>query len=145
MTTKLKAAYGGVVLDAAGRVLLREPTNHFGGYAWTFPKGKAEARETPEEVAVREVLEETGCAARILASIPGDFAGDTSINHYFLMAEVNPGAPLVAHDWETSQVRWATFEEAKALLQTTPNLQGRARDQAVLAAARVLVERQEQA
>lgn len=91
------------------------------------------------------MLEETGCAARIQASIPGDFAGDNSLNHYFLMAEVNPGAPLVADDGDTSQVRWVTFDAAKALLQTTPNFQGRARDQAVLEAARVLVERQEQA
>lgn len=135
MSSKLKAAYGGVVINAAGRVLLREPTNHFGGYAWTFPKGKADPGETPEQAALREVQEETGCMARIVAPIPGDFAGDTSMNQYFLMAEVDPGAPFGSHDWETAQVLWATYEEAQALIRQTPNQKGQERDLAVLAAA----------
>ena len=135
MTLQLKAAYGAVVFDGAGRVLLREPANHFGGYVWTFPKGKPDKGETPEQAALREVLEETGCTARILAPIPGDFAGDTTQNYYFLMVEASPGEPLGAHDWETSQVRWATAEEAKALITLTPNLKGRQRDLAVLEAS----------
>ena len=135
MTLKLKAAYGGVVFDGAGRVLLREPTNHFAGYVWTFPKGKPDPGETPEQVALREVLEETGCKARILAPIPGDFLGDLTVNHYFLMVEANPGAPLDPHDWETSQVRWVNPAEAKVLIEMTPNAKGRLRDLQVLRAA----------
>ena len=132
MNSKLKAAYGGVVIDAEGRVLLREPTNHFGGYAWTFPKGKADPGETAEQAALREVQEETGCTARILAPIPGDFAGDTSMNNYFLMTEADPGVPFGRHDAETSQVRWVTFEEAAKLITETPNHNGRQRDLRVL-------------
>jgi 8-oxo-dGTP pyrophosphatase MutT (NUDIX family) len=143
MNSKLKAAYGGVVVDATGRVLLREPTNHFGGYVWTFPKGKADPGEDPETAALREVLEETGCAARILAPVPGDFTGDTSMNHYFLMAEAVPGAPLAAHDGETAQVRWVSFEAAKALISQTPNLKGKVRDLAVLEAAKGLLLRKD--
>lgn len=139
MTIKLKAAYGGVIFDATGRVLLREPTNHFGGYAWTFPKGKADAGESPEQAALREVREETGCEAIILASIPGDFPGDTSTNHYFLMQEAVPGAALGKHDWETSAVRWASPDEARALIEMTPNPKGRNRDMAVLEAALFLL------
>lgn len=33
-------AYGGVLLSQSGKILLREPTNHFDGYVWTFAKGK---------------------------------------------------------------------------------------------------------
>ena len=135
MTLKLKAAYGGVVFDAAGRVLLREPTNHFAGYVWTFPKGKPDPGETPEQAALREVLEETGCKARILAPIPGDFLGDLTVNHYFLMVEATPGASLDPHDWETSQVRWVSPAEAQALIEMTPNAKGRLRDLQVLRAA----------
>jgi len=143
MSSNLKAAYGGVVVDATGRVLLREPTNHFGGYVWTFPKGKADFGEGPEMTALREVQEETGCAARILAPIPGNFTGDTSMNHYFLMAEAVPGAPLAAHDGETAQVVWVSLEAAKALISQTPNLKGRARDLAVLEAAKGVLVRKE--
>src|SRR3712207_8188058 len=53
------STYGGVVMDDAGRVLVREPRNHFSGYVWTFPKGHPDPGETPEEAARREVFEET--------------------------------------------------------------------------------------
>lgn len=135
MTVHLKAAYGGVVIDSNGLVLLREPANHFGGYFWTFPKGKADPGETPEQAALREVLEETGCRAKILAAIPGDFAGDTSLNHYFLMTELVEGAGLGKHDSETEQVRWVTPNEARILIGLTPNLNGRQRDLKVLETA----------
>jgi len=39
------------------------------GY-WEFPGGKIETNESPEEAAVRECLEETGIAARILFAYP---------------------------------------------------------------------------
>jgi len=134
----LKKAYGGVIFDDKGRVLLREPKGHFDGYIWTFPKGKQDPGETPEQTALREVREETGCAARILTLLSGDFSGETSHDHYFLMAEAVPGAPLAAHDWETAQVRWVSPEEAKALIMTTPNPKGRTRDLAILEAALVM-------
>ncbi len=57
MTSK-ELHYGGVVFDTEGRVLLREPSGHYGGYVWTFPKGGPEGSEMPEETALRETLEE---------------------------------------------------------------------------------------
>ena len=59
--------YGGVVINAAGRLLLREPKNHYDGYVWTFPKGKPEPSET--EAALREVWEETDVVGRIAKRI----------------------------------------------------------------------------
>jgi len=67
--TTLKKAFGGVVMNAAGQVLLKEPTNHFDAYVWTFPKGRPNPGESPETTALREVREETGVEARIIASI----------------------------------------------------------------------------
>ena len=63
-------AYGGVLINDRGEVQLREPTNHFGGYVWTFAKGRPDPGETPEQTALREVLEETGQAAQIIALVP---------------------------------------------------------------------------
>ncbi len=130
----LKVAYGGVVLDGAGRVLLVEPANHFDGYVWTFPKGRPGPGEPPEIAALREVLEETGIQARILAPLPGEFLGGTTANRYYLM-EANATKPVQAHDAETAAVVWATPEEARQLLGKTTNAKGRARDLAVLEAA----------
>ncbi|WP_209442229.1 NUDIX hydrolase [Neoroseomonas oryzicola] len=134
-TDGLKVAYGGVVLDAENRVLLREPARHFDGYVWTFPKGQPDKDkpETPEQVALREVKEETGYKAKITRPLPGSFAGGTTVNRYFLM--VPAGAPG-KFDKETASIRWATFDEAADLIAQTTNAKGRERDLAVLAAAR---------
>jgi 8-oxo-dGTP pyrophosphatase MutT (NUDIX family) len=128
----LKLAFGGVVIRADGRVLLREPSNHFDGYVWTFAKGRPNEGESSEETAVREVVEEMGVVGRIISPIAGDFIGGTTCNRYYLMEEDEAGAPLLPHDRETWAVGWATFEEAKSLIGKTINLNGRIRDLAVL-------------
>jgi len=56
---------GGVVLNRKGEVLLIRDRN---GY-WVFPKGHIEPGETPEQAAVREVREETGIEAHIIAPL----------------------------------------------------------------------------
>ncbi len=125
-------AYGGVLINDQGEVLLREPANHFGGYVWTFPKGRRDPGETPETTALREVLEETGQPARIVALIPEVFGGTTTSNVFFLMA---PTGKAGAFSWETSQIRWSDEVEAAALISMTKTSTGRARDLAVLGAA----------
>lgn len=54
-------AAGGFVSNDRGQILMI-----FRLGVWDFPKGKAEAGETIEETAVREVLEETGIEATIV-------------------------------------------------------------------------------
>ena len=57
----MNKAYGGVVINEQGLVLLREPSSHYDGYVWTFAKGRPDAKESPERTALREVEEENGC------------------------------------------------------------------------------------
>jgi 8-oxo-dGTP pyrophosphatase MutT (NUDIX family) len=133
--TNLKPACGGVIIDAEGRILLREPSGHFDGYVWTFSKGRPEPGETPEEAAVREVREETGVFAEIVARIPGSFSGGTTESIYFLM---RPTGRTEKPDTETANVRWATPDEARVLISETTNRIGRKRDLAVLEAALTL-------
>ena len=126
-------AYGGVLIRPEGEVLLREPANHFDGYVWTFAKGKPDKGETPETTALRELREETGYPARIVDLLPGVFHSGLSSNVYFMMEVAGPqGTP----EWETSATRWAGFETASTLIGQSTNAKGRARDLAVLAAAR---------
>lgn len=130
MTERSKAmAAGGVVFDGAGRVLLVEPKGHFDGYVWTLPKGRPEPGEDAEQAAVREVLEESGVQARVVAPIPGVYEGGTTLNLYFLMALV---ADTGRVGEESQSRRWATPAEAEQLLGLTRNAKGRARDLAVL-------------
>ena len=64
---------GGVVLDGdapgAGRVLLITMIGQDGRARWTLPKGGVEPGETHEAAAVREVREETGHTAAVLAPL----------------------------------------------------------------------------
>jgi 8-oxo-dGTP diphosphatase len=129
---------GGVLFDSEGHVLLRTPTNNYGGDRWTFPKGHREPAEQGEEAALREVLEETGWRAEIVAPIPGAFAGETTTNRYWLM---RPVAQVVGPDWETEKIRWCTPAEARALIAETPSRTKRTRDLTVLEAALALRER----
>lgn len=125
-------SYGGVVVDSLGRLLLRSPTNHFDGYVWTFPKGRPEPDESPEQTALREVLEETGVHGEIIAKLQGSFRGGTGWTEYYLMRPL--GAPDDFDRKETAGIRWATTVEAEYLFSLTRNRTGRVRDQHVLGA-----------
>jgi 8-oxo-dGTP pyrophosphatase MutT (NUDIX family) len=127
-------AYGGVVIDDAGRILLREPRGHYDGYTWTFPKGRPEDGESAEAAAVREVWEETGVLGRVVAPIPGTFPGSTTTTIYYLMS-VAEDRGLPPDNDETQSLAWATEDEARALIARTINEPGRKRDLAVLHAA----------
>ena len=93
-TIEKASAYGGVLIDPQGQVLLREPANHYDGYVWTFAKGRQDAEETPEQTALREVREETGYQARIVGVLPGVFKGGTTANAYFIMQPLGPQEKL---------------------------------------------------
>lgn len=127
-------AYGGTLLTRGGRILLREPANHYDGYVWTFPKGRSDKAEAPEQTALREVREETGYEAEIVDVLPGVFKGGTTTNAYFVMRHIGP--PGRFDERETASVRWVEFDAAERLITRTTNQIGRARDLAILAAAR---------
>jgi len=74
---------GIVLVDERGHVTIREPANHYGGYVWSYPKGRIDPGETPQQTARRELREETGLTGRILAPI-GDFKGDTSVTRLYV-------------------------------------------------------------
>lgn len=125
-------AYGGVLINDVGEVQLREPAGHYGQYVWTFAKGRPDPGETPEKAALREVLEETGQGASIVALIPHVFAGTTTSTVFFLM---KPLGEAGAFSDETTSVRWVDEEMAQKLIGETKTAVGRSRDLAVLAAA----------
>ena len=133
----MKKAYGGVVINAAGEVLLREPADHYHGDAWTFAKGKPLSGESPPQTAVREVFEETGVRARILLKLPGSFDGSRTSNEYFLMAPLEETGKF---DCETTAVRWVTRTEATQLILQTVKPRRRRRDLRVLKLAYALLE-----
>ena len=125
----MKQAYGGVVINRNSQVLLRQPAGYYKGDRWTFAKGKPMPGESAEQTALREVLEETGFRAEVLARIPGSFEGSRTRNEYFLMA---PLEDTQRFDGETQAVRWVSAEEARQLIQLNERPNRRRRDLRVL-------------
>ena len=134
------SSFGGVIINA-GKVLLIEPKRHFDGYVWTFPKGPARHKESPEVTAWRKVLEETGKWVVVVAAIPGRYSGGTTDNQYFLM-RLTPLTKTSSSD-EVESVRWADYSEARSLIRMSTNEIGVRRDLAVLDAAYLIWHRVE--
>lgn len=133
----MRKAYGGVVINPSGQVLLREPAGHYKGDLWTFAKGRPEPGESPEQTAAREVLEETGWLAEIVAKIPGSFDGSRTSNEYFLMVPLEDTKQFDAETWST---RWAAGDEARRLIQCNQKPKRRRRDLRVLKLAFALLQ-----
>ncbi len=83
---------------------------------WSLPKGHIEIGESPEEAALREVMEETGIQSRIAQPLGViDFwfmAGEQRIHktvHHYLFHEV--GGALAPQVTEVDEVRWFPLGE----------------------------------
>jgi 8-oxo-dGTP diphosphatase len=128
-----------VVFDGSGRVLLREPKNHFGGFTWTFSKGGRDGVEHPVETAQRETLEETGHRPMVVGHIPDAFTGGStsSVNFFYLAYDPDGHIDLEAlvRNGETVSLRRACREDARDLISLSKDTGGRERDLRTLEAA----------
>jgi ADP-ribose pyrophosphatase YjhB (NUDIX family) len=92
---------GAVIIEADGRIWLFEPTNHYRGYKYTFPKGRVEDGFSLRAAAAKEVFEETGLLVRI-----GRFLIDVKRTHTrtrYYLAERIAGTPSDM-GWEAQAV-----------------------------------------
>jgi ADP-ribose pyrophosphatase YjhB (NUDIX family) len=96
-----KLAAGVVILEPDGRCWLVAPTNAFGGYKATFPKGRLESGMTPQATAIKEAYEEAGLQVEITAYI-GDFERSTTLTRYYLGRRIG-GLPT-RMQWESQAV-----------------------------------------
>lgn len=108
-----KTGAGVLILEPDGRVWLTRPTNSFGGYVHTFPKGTAEDGLTLQQNAIKEAFEETGLRVKITGLL-GDFERDTSKARYFIARRV--GGTPAAMGWESQAVRLAPMKNALEML-----------------------------
>jgi len=112
---------GGFVMasDGSGLVALIARTNRQGRLDWCVPKGHPENEENYEEAAIREIAEETGLEAEIVAPL-GDIhyefsAGNKVISktvYHFLMRQTG-GTLTVENDphHEASEAGWFHVDE----------------------------------
>jgi ADP-ribose pyrophosphatase YjhB (NUDIX family) len=102
-----KVAIGAVVGNEAGEILLVQRGD---SGMWLYPTGWADVGYSPAEVAVKEVLEETGMLVepvRLIAVLDGLRLGFTRIPLYSLVFHCRlVGGELRAHPLECRAVGW---------------------------------------
>ncbi len=98
-----------------GRIVIVEPTGHFGGYSSTFPKGRVEKGDSILETALKETLEETGFQARLDGKWHGLYEGQSTWVWMF-SAQVIGGDPSQA-DFETDYVHLVPRDQVLERLQ----------------------------
>jgi 8-oxo-dGTP diphosphatase len=112
------AAAGGVLLRRDDDGQMRVPVIHRPKYMdWSLPKGKLEMGESWKEAALREVEEETGYRAKMIAELPSisylDRKGRRKLVRYWLMEPID--GEFQPHA-EVDDLRWVTRDEADELL-----------------------------
>ncbi len=116
-----KSAIGAVVHDDDGRILLVQRAD---SGIWLYPTGWADVGYSPAEVAVKEVLEETGIHCRpkgVIAVLDGMRMGLTRIPLYstVFLCEAT-GGDLKPHPLETRDVGWFAEGELPAMTVGLP-------------------------
>jgi 8-oxo-dGTP pyrophosphatase MutT (NUDIX family) len=108
-----RAAAGAVVVEPDGRIWLVAPSNAFGGYQATFPKGRVEPGASLQATAIKEVWEESGLRV-VLTAYLGDFSRTQTFTRFYLATRVSghPGEM----GWESQAVHLATVSRAYELL-----------------------------
>lgn len=104
---------GVVIMEPDGRVWITKPTNEFGGYKHTFPKGTAERGLSLQANAIKEAWEESGLKVQIVGVL-GDFERTTSKARFYLARRV--GGTPTDMGWESQAMRLAPIKNANSLL-----------------------------
>jgi 8-oxo-dGTP pyrophosphatase MutT (NUDIX family) len=138
---KVRRAAGGVVYhdgpEGRAYLLIRDPYGR-----WSLPKGHLEGRETEEQAAVREVLEETGVratvgplVARITYAFPsGRRVVEKHVTFFLMRAESDHVSPQI--DEGITAVGWFSAAEAQSLIGYEQVRQALAKALALLDGAR---------
>ncbi|MGC8867620.1 MAG: NUDIX hydrolase [Elusimicrobiales bacterium] len=113
---------GGIVIKN-GNILLIMVKTMSGNKLWTFPKGHIEDGESPQQAAIREVMEEGGVRCRIIDE------NEFFINHYkfirngdvvsktvrwYLMEPIEESG--IVSSLEVEDRKWVSIPEALKLL-----------------------------
>jgi 8-oxo-dGTP pyrophosphatase MutT (NUDIX family) len=109
-----KPAAGTVIRESDRRIWLVAPSNAFGGYQATFPKGTMEGR-TAQATALIETFEETGLRVRLVKHLM-DVKRSQSYTRYYLAERVG-GSPADM-GWESQAVMLAPLHELGSLLNS---------------------------
>lgn len=112
-SANLEAAAGVVIQERDGRVWVVSPTNGFGGYRNTFPKGRVGYDLSLQATAIKEAYEESGLQVEITGHL-GDFSRTQTYTRYYMARRV--GGTPADMGWESQAVRLAPLGALHLLL-----------------------------
>lgn len=98
---KMKQGSGVIIQEDDGRVWVIHPTNAFGGYQSSFPKGTVEDGLPLQASAIKEAYEESGLKVELVSHFM-DVVRTTSVARYYLAKRVG-GTPADV-GWESQAV-----------------------------------------
>ncbi|MEW7849851.1 NUDIX hydrolase [Massilia aurea] len=107
----LTPAAGVVVVEDDGRVWAVAPSNRFGGYDATFPKGRVDPDINLQATAIREAFEESGLRVQIVQHLV-DCRRTLTMTRYYLARRLGGNPALMG--WESQAVHLVPV----ALLET---------------------------
>jgi 8-oxo-dGTP pyrophosphatase MutT (NUDIX family) len=125
-----KKAAGVVIVENNQMIWVVAPTNAFGGYKATFPKGRVEDGLSPQVTAIREAYEESGLRVKIEAYL-GDMPRSETYTRYYVARRID-GNPADM-GWESQAVQLVPESKLESLLHHK-------NDQAVIQALRAYLE-----
>lgn len=114
----LKPAAGVVIRELDGRIWCVAPSNQFGGYPHTFPKGRLDGK-SPKAAALVEAFEESGLLVHLTGFLV-DTKRSTTYTRYY-MAERVSGNPADM-GWESQAVLLAPVPALFGLLTNANDL-----------------------
>jgi len=110
-------ASGVVILEDDGRVWVVSPSNAYGGYVNTFPKGKLDPGMDLRANALKEAHEESGLRVELTGFLC-DSVRSTSVTRYYTARRV--GGNPADMGWETQAVHLVPREQLAGFV-THPN------------------------
>ncbi len=109
-----KPAAGVVIREVDGRVWLVAPSNAYGGYQATFPKGGLEGKSA-QATALVETFEECGLQVRLIQHLI-DVRRSTSFTRYYLAERV--GGHPADMGWESQAVMLSPASQLQTVLNS---------------------------
>lgn len=115
-----KPASGVVIVETDGRVWIVSPSNRYGGYTNTFPKGKLDTAEISLKAnALKEAFEESGLQVELIRFLC-DAERDTTTTRYYLAHRI--GGNPADMCWESQAVHLVPRGELERFLDSPKDL-----------------------
>lgn len=110
----------GVFIFRDGKFLMGRRRGAHGEGTWSIPGGHLEFNETPEETAIREVKEETGCDIKNVSfgAVTNDIFTDEQ-RHYvtlWMTSNLANGEPVITEPDKFVDQTWIDFDSLPAPL-----------------------------